>query len=161
MSKKQFATQKDLVLAKLKKYCAYRDRCHAEVRNKILKLEVYGDTLEEIISDLIIEGFLNEERYACSFARGKFRINHWGRNKIRQGLKAKQIPDSLIKIALKEIEEREYLDVLTKLLLKKSTLISEENRAIRNNKLITYAMGRGFEYDLIKGVMDGMEFDTN
>ena len=159
MTKKQFSTHKDIILAKLKKYCAYRDRCHSEVRNKILKLEVYGDTLEEIISDLIIEGYLNEERYACSFARGKFRINHWGRTKIRQGLKAKQIPDSLIKIALEEIEEKEYLDVLTKLIIKKSNSLSEENNLIRNKKLITYAMGRGFEYDIIKEVINGMEFE--
>lgn len=149
MTNKPFTTQRDLALAKLKKFCAYRDRCHAEVREKLIKLEIYGDDLEEVIADLILEGFLNEERYARSFARGKFRMNHWGRNKIKQGLKAKQIPANLIKLALEEIEEEEYVKVLQNLLNKKTDLLKESNKAILRKKLITYAMGKGFEYGLI------------
>jgi len=65
-------------LEKLRRYCAYQDRCHQEVRQKLLSLKMYGDDLEEIITELINEDFLNEERYAQSFARGKFRMKKWG-----------------------------------------------------------------------------------
>jgi regulatory protein len=151
---KAFVTQKDLALAKLKKFCAYRDRCHAEVRDKLIKLEIYGDDLEEVIAELILEGFLNEERYTRSFVRGKFRINHWGRNKIKQGLKAKKIPDSLIRLGMEEIDAEEYEKILATLLQKKSNTLKEANPAIHQKKLISYAMGRGFEYEVIRNVLD-------
>lgn len=155
-NKKPFVTQKDLALAKLKKFCAYRDRCHAEVRNKLLKLEIYGDDLEEIIAELITEGFLNEERYARSYTRGKFRINQWGRTKIVQGLKAKGIPDSLIRLSMEEIDEKQYLETLTGLLQKKMHSLGERNSALQRKKLFSFALGRGFEYELVREVIESM-----
>jgi regulatory protein len=151
---KHLTTQKELALAKLQKFCAYQDRSHAEVRNKLLQLKIYGDLLEEILAELITGGYLNEERFVRSYVRGKFRINHWGKNKIRQGLKAKRIPDNMIRLGMEEIDEEEYEQVLMDLLEKKSSLLNESNTSVRRKKLITYAMGRGFEYELISELMD-------
>ena len=79
-------TSKDIALIQMQQFCAYQDRCHSEVRSKLLKLHVYGDDLEEIMAELIQDNFLDELRYAKSFARGKFRMNHWGKHKIRNEL---------------------------------------------------------------------------
>lgn len=96
------------ILLQMRSYCGYQERCHSEVRTKLLKLHVYGDDLESIIAELVRDDFLNEERYARSFARGKFRINHWGRNKIRLYLHRKDISDYCIRKGLSEIDEDEY-----------------------------------------------------
>ena len=148
-SKNPFATQKDLVLEKLKKYCAYRDRCHQEVRTKLLKLKIYGDDLEEIIAELIMEGFLNEERFTRSFIRGKFRINQWGRNKIRQNLKQKAIPDSLIDSCFEEIDEADYLETLNHLMIKKANQITIDDPFEKKKRVIRYATSKGFENYLV------------
>jgi regulatory protein len=78
MAKSSYVSKED-ALKKLQRYCAYQDRCHQEARRKLLDLGIYGDDLEEIISELISDNFLNEERFARSFARGKFRIKGWGK----------------------------------------------------------------------------------
>ena len=88
--KKKYLSKED-ALKKLQRYCAYQDRCHQEVRSKLLDLGIYGHDLEEVIVALIEDNFLNEERFARSFTRGKLRIKHWGRNKILQELKKKNI----------------------------------------------------------------------
>ena len=105
-------------LSKLMKYCAYQDRCHQEVRTKLIQLEVYGDKLEQVMSRLIEEDFLNEERFARSFARGKFRIKKWGKNKITQALKRKNISPYCIRKAMTEIGDQEYEKTLNDLLVK-------------------------------------------
>ena len=74
-SRNKILSTREINLEKMKKFCAYQERCHAEVRNKLLKLKIYGDDLEEIIAELIIEGFLSEDRYARAYVRGKFRMN--------------------------------------------------------------------------------------
>lgn len=154
MKGKTFHTQKEQNLAKMRKFCAYRDRCHAEVRNKLLEMKVYGDELEELMSELITDGFLNEERYARSFVRGKFRINKWGRNKIIPMLKLKRIPLTLIREALTEIDEVEYFSVLRELLSKKSAEIENDPAFGRKQKLIRFALQRGFEIELVEEVLD-------
>ena len=118
-TKKHKYISKADALTRLQRYCAYQDRCHQEVRNKLLELGIFGDDLEEIIYDLIQENFLNEERYARSFARGKFRIKKWGRNRIRQELKMRNISDYCLRKAMTEIEENQYLNVLREVLRKK------------------------------------------
>lgn len=135
-------------LAKMQRYCAYQDRCHQEVRSKLLELEVYGERLEEIMGQLIEEGFLNEERFARSFARGKFRIKQWGRNRIRQELKKRNISAYCIRMAMEEIEEQDYLLALDAILRKKEASLQEEDAYKRNNKLARYAISRGFEPEL-------------
>ena len=121
-------------LAKMQRYCAYQDRCHKEVRNKLLEMKVYGDWLEEIIVELIEDNFLNEERFACSFARGKFRIKQWGRSRIRQELKQRNISAYCIRKAMEEIDEQEYLNTLKTVMQKKSASLKEENPFKRKNK---------------------------
>jgi len=101
-------------LVKLQHYCAYQDRCHQEVRSKLLSIKVYGDQLEQVMASLIADNYLNEERFARSFARGKYRIKKWGHNRIRQELKMKNISDYCIRKAMKEVvEEGGYEDQLT------------------------------------------------
>ncbi len=144
---------KDEALSKLQRYCAYQDRCHSEVRAKLLNMAVYGDTLEEIISELIREDFLNEERFARSFARGKFRIKGWGRNKIKQELKSKRVSAYCIKKGLTEIDEAEYEKTLIKILEKKNRLIKPVNQYTRYQKLYAFAYNKGFEASYIKNAI--------
>ena len=96
---------KEEALDKMQRYCGYQDRCHQEVRTKLLTLKIYGDLLEEIMSDLISEGYLNEERFARNYARGKYRIKGWGKIKINRELKRRKISDYCIRKATKEIDE--------------------------------------------------------
>lgn len=140
-------------LTKLQRFCAYQDRCHQEVRNKLIQLGVYGDTLESILAELISDGFLNEERFARSFVRGKFRIKRWGRQKIRQGLLFRQIPESLIHKALQEIDAAEYTGALADLIKQKAALLENHAPETRVQKLYAFASGKGYEPELIWEVL--------
>lgn len=131
-------------LEKMKKYCAEQDRCQSEVRSKLIDHQIYGERTEGIIADLILEGYLDEQRYANSYVRGKFRMNHWGRIKIKQGLKQKQISEYCIKKAFNEINEDAYLETLTGLLMKKNVSIKGNNYE-KKQKLTQYALSKGFE----------------
>ncbi|MEM1321361.1 MAG: regulatory protein RecX [Bacteroidota bacterium] len=147
MTKKNISRK--AALLRLQKYCAYQDRCHQEVRSKLLEIGVYGDTLEEIMAELITDNFLNEERFARSFARGKFRIKTWGRNRIRRELKLRKISDYCIRKAMEEIEEEEYLPALQRLLEKQRALSKEQNKFKLRSKLAQYGFRRGFESELV------------
>jgi len=139
----------EVALEKLRKYCAYQDRCHQEVRSKLLSLKVYGDELEEIISELIKDNFLNEERFAKSYARGKFRMKKWGRMKIKQQLKLRHVSSYCIKKAMEEIEEDEYLSTLLEILEKQIQKHNKHSLFIAKDKAIKYAFSRGYESPLI------------
>ncbi len=141
-------------LQKIQRYCAYQDRCHQEVRSKLLDLGVYGDTLEEIMAELVIERFLDEERFARSYARGKFRMKHWGRQRITQELKRRQISAYCIRKGLAEIEEEEYHTVLQQLLERKWAQYEGESDFVRRRKTAQYAMRRGYESALIWSVLN-------
>ncbi len=138
-------------LPKLMKYCAYQERTHQEAREKLHELGVYGDDAEVLIVQLIEENFLNEERYAKAFAGGKFRVMHWGRQKILYALKQKKISDYCIKKGMAEIEEADYLATLQKLLQKKYTALAsqEPNQAVLKQKIALYLTSKGFESELI------------
>lgn len=140
---------KQEALQKLQSFCAYQDRCHSEVRSKLLELGVYGDDLEEIIVALIEEDFLNEERFARSYARGKFRIKQWGRVRIRQELKRRQISEYCLKAAFSEIDESDYLETLRKLLAKQQSLLKGGDARTRRDKLFRHALQKGYESELI------------
>ncbi|MEL6865034.1 MAG: regulatory protein RecX [Bacteroidota bacterium] len=140
---------REKALAKLQKYCAYQDRCHQEVRSKLLDLGVYGDDLEWIMADLIEDNFLNEERFARSYARGKFRFKHWGRIRIRRELKQRQISDYCLRKAMEEIEEEDYRQTLDQLLRKKGRLLKEKEVFKRNAKLAAFAIRKGYESGLV------------
>jgi len=111
---------KDDALEVLRKYCVYQDRCHSEVRTRLLKLKIYGDDLEDIIVDLIDDDFLNEERFAKAYVRGKYRMKSWGRYKIERALKEKRVSDYCIRKGMQEINEEEYLENLERLLRKRA-----------------------------------------
>lgn len=140
---------REAALQKLQRYCAYQDRCHQEVRSKLITLGIYGDDLEEIIVALIEENFLNEERFACSYARGKFRFKCWGRLRITQELKRRKISHYLIRKALEEIPDGEYEQQLYDFLERKNALLREEDIFSRKQKLAAYAIRRGFESEYI------------
>lgn len=134
----------------LRQYCNFQERCHQDVRSKGLKLGFRGDDLEELISAMITEGLLDEERYARSLARGKFRNNQWGRIKIVQALKMHNIPEYCIRKALTEIDETEYRETLLKLAdLKNRSLPGGLTDYEKKHKVISYLMQKGYEFDVI------------
>ncbi len=136
-------------LEKIKKYCAYQERCQTEVRTKLLEFKLTVENIENIICCLIEENFINEERFSRSFVRGKFRQKKWGRIKIRQSLQYKNISEYCIRKGFEEIDEEEYLKTLESILKKKEGLLNEENEFIRQQKLAKYAVSRGFENNLV------------
>jgi regulatory protein len=136
-------------LEKIKRYCAYQERCPSEVRNKLYEYGLWRDEVDEIISMLITENFLNEERFAKAFAGGKFRMKKWGRIKIVNALESKGVTKNCIKLALKEIEETDYQQTLSLLIEQKSSQSEEENLFVRRDKISHYAIGKGYEPDLV------------
>ncbi|MBT2560569.1 RecX family transcriptional regulator [Pedobacter sp. ISL-68] len=140
---------KKQALVKAKHFCAYQERSQKEVRYKLVEWGMRGDELEEIISELILNNFLNEERFAKSYASGKFNIKHWGRVKIKQGLKLKGVPDKILQKAIYSIDDDNYLQTIEKLVIKKVESLNENDPFKRKNKLMSYLQAKGFETDLI------------
>ena len=137
-------------LSKIKQYCAYQERCHAEVKDKLYSFGLYKKDVEKIIVDLINENYLNEERFAIQYAGGKFRIKHWGKSKIKQALKQKQVSDYCIKKALGEIEGEDYLRAFDKLVDQKlKTLKGEKNIFIKKRKLQDFLLMKGYEISMV------------
>ena len=144
-------------LPKIKQYCAYQERCHAEVRDKLYSFGLHKNEVEEIISTLISENYLNEERFAIHFAGGKFRMKQWGKIKIKQALKFKQVSDYCIRKALKEIDSKEYQKAFQKLAEQKlKTLRSEKNIFIKKRKLQDFLLQKGFETEMIREVLNSL-----
>lgn len=141
---------KEQALQKLKHYCGYQERSHSEVKEKLYSLGVWKQDHDELISSLIEENYLNEERFAIAFARGKFRMKQWGRVKIKYELKQKQVSEYCIKKALKEIDEEEYSMLLKKLATEKYASLKSEQYMVRKKKTMDYLMQKGFEMELIK-----------
>jgi regulatory protein len=140
----------DQSLPKIKQYCAYQERCHSEVRDKLYSFGLNKGEVEEIISVLITEKYLNEERFAIHYAGGKFRMKGWGKNKIKQALKLKQVSDYCIKKALNQIDLDDYDRTFQKLAQQKlTTLRSEKNIFIKKRKFQDFMLQRGFETSLI------------
>jgi len=146
--KKEWISRED-ALKKLMKYCAYQDRCHQEVRTKLLDLGMYGDDLEEIITELIQENFLNEERFARSYARGKFRMKKWGRQRIRRELKARNISDYCMRKAMQEIDPMDYEQALEQTIQQRSERETESHPFKRRGKIAQYVISRGYEPELV------------
>ena len=155
MEKKSYKyTDAATALLKMQRFCAYQERSHSEVRSKLIEIGVYGDTIDQILIELIQENFLNEERFAKAFARGKFNVKRWGRNKIKQELKLHKISAYCLKKAMEEISPEDYLHALTELVRKKSDLIQEEDNYKLRIKLFPYLHQKGYETELINQVLD-------
>ncbi len=139
----------DHILKKAHHYCAYQERCLKEITQKLREWKVQQKNIDKIIAALIRDDFINEERFARTFASGKFRSLHWGKNKIIHELQQRQVPDLYIQIGLQEIDDIEYHDTLKNLLIRKNKEISGTNPAHRKKKLITYAVGKGYRFEQV------------
>ena len=149
MNKQYFS--KEEALQKAKHYCAYQERCHSEVKDKLYSFGMNKKEVDELLSNLIEENYLNEERFAIQYAGGKFRIKQWGRIKIKYALKQKQVSEYCIKKALAAINETDYKKTLQKLFNQKlKTLKTEKNIFIKKRKLQDHLIQKGFETDLIR-----------
>ena len=147
----------DKALEKIMQFCAYQERCHAEVRTKLYNYGLYTEQVEDLLARLIAENYLNEERYAIAFAGGKFRIKGWGRIKIRYELKKHQVSEYCIKKALLVIDEDEYIDKLKKYIFeKKTSLEKEKNEYIRKIKIMSYLQQKGYESSLINDCLNNI-----
>lgn len=140
---------KEQILQKLETFCAYRERCEAEVKQKLFSLQVKNEDVDFYIQYLKENNFLNETRFAASFSRGKFNIKNWGKIKIKQALQVKQIDANKIQQSLEQIDTTDYLSKLKNLLIKKNKNIREEDENKRKQKLFAYALQKGYESTLI------------
>ena len=145
---------KEQALQKAKHYCGYQERSHSEVKDKLYSFGLYKQQVEECLSQLIEENYLNEERFAQQFAGGKFRMKQWGRVKIKYELKQKQVSDYCIKKGLKEISEEDYMATLEKLATEKWASVNKEtNLFAKLRKTQDYLLQKGYEHELIKQVL--------
>lgn len=143
----------DEALLKAQSYCAYQERCQQEVRDKLYNWGLWQDVVEKTIALLINDNYLNEERFAKTFAGGKFRIKKWGRVKIKIELKKRKVSEYCIKQALKEINDKAYLVTLKKLIADQSKKIKPKSSIKHNYLLGQYAISKGYEADLVWDVV--------
>lgn len=134
----------------LQHYCAYQDRCHQEARDKLHELGYYGDPAEEVIAELIREKYLDEERFARSYARGKFKMKRWGRYRITRELKQRHISAYCIRKAMTEIDDNEYYGTLCSELERRNGIEKAgQHPYLRRRKLADYMVKRGYESGLV------------
>lgn len=152
MDKKNFSFQE--IQQKMAAYCAYQDRCHYEVEKKMQEFFLIPDAKDEILLFLMRENYLNEERFTRSYIRGKFNIKNWGRNKIKQHLKQKMVPEKLISKCMDEINEEDYREVIHKLYTNYYERCSESKEFQKKQKTVRFLLSRGFEYEDILEASD-------
>jgi regulatory protein len=136
-------------IQKIEHFCAYQERCHEEVVSKLWSMKMDSEEIDQIIVHLIEHNFLNEARFACSFARGKHRIKYWGKIRITNELKFRKIGQNLINLALKEITPEEYIATFDHLAERNWKSIPETNALKKRKKFCDYMLRRGFESNLI------------
>ena len=134
---------------KLEHYCAYQERCHQEVRQKLETMYMIPEAIDVIIVHLLEHNFLNEERFAKTFVSGKFKIKKWGRRRLSYELKKKDISKVNINQALTTIQEEEYIEVFNDLAEKRLHSIKEKDKFKKKKKLIDYLLYRGWESHLV------------
>ncbi len=136
-------------LQKISRYCAYQERSHREVRDKLYSYGLKSPEIEELVSRMISEGFLNESRFARAFAGGKFRMKKWGRIKIRQELEWHGLTDRCIREGLEEIHERDYQESLQLIVKRKMKEIRVQNPYAARHRVSRYAITRGYEPEMV------------
>jgi regulatory protein len=136
-------------LAKIQSYCAYQERSHKEVKNKLFEYGLHTSEVDELLSKLIVDGFLNEERFAKAFAGGKFRIKKWGRLKIKQELELLGLTNRCIASGMKEIDSADYTKTLKLLIRKKASLTTDSNLFKKRNLVARFAIGKGYEAEMV------------
>lgn len=148
MTHKSFTV--DEAKARMESYCAYQERCHQEVRNRLYQMRIIPEAIDHIITHLIEHNYLNETRFAQAFARGKFRTKSWGKNRIISELKRRDISSYTITIALKEIPEEDYRQSFEELTQKRLNQLSgEKDLQKKRRKLADYLFYRGWEPELV------------
>jgi len=148
---------KEQAMQKLIHYCRYQERCHSEVKNKLFELGVGRNDHDELIMKLVEENFLDEERFVLAFTIGKFKMKQWGRKKIEYALKEKKISGENIEKAVNQIKERDYMHTLKKLAKEKYTSLKNEQYLIRKKKTMDYLMQKGYEVELVRGVVNALQ----
>ena len=138
-----------IALERIKSYCALQDRCQWDALQKLNEWGLQQAAKDYILELLITEKFVDEERFSVSFCRGKFRIKNWGKLKITNELKRKQISTIYINIGLKEIDDNEYNQVLDKLFHQKKATIKDKNHFTHKTKIANFLIQRGFESNLV------------
>ncbi len=156
---KKYNYDKKTALQKAASWCAYQERSQQEVRDKLYEWQMKSTEVEDIISTLIAENFLSEERFALAYVSGKFNIKKWGKLKIKQGLKLKKVPDPIIKKALHSISDDQYFKTLRNLYEKKQEIEREKNVMKRQLKLVNYLQSKGYEKDLIFLLLKNKDLD--
>ena len=145
---------KEQAIQKIRHYAGYQERCHQEVKDKLYSFGLYSNEVDEILSGLIEENYLNEERFAETFAGGKFRMRQWGRVRIRHELKQRRVSEYCIRKAMQAITEEDYLATLKKIASKKwESLGSEKNQFSKKAKTIEYLLRKGYEMELARSVI--------
>ena len=134
--------------------CAQAEHCQQEMRDKMRRWEMAPEAQERVIARLVKERYIDDERYARAFVKDKVRYNKWGRRKVQQGLWMKRIDDDIQHRVLDEVDDEEYLAVLKPLLAQKRKSIKAESDYELNQKLVRFAFGRGFTYDIIRQCLD-------
>jgi len=134
---------------KLEHYCAYQERCHQEVRQKLQDMRMIPEAVDHIIGHLLAHNFLNEERFAKTFVRGKFTIKKWGRYRLTLELKKKDITKHNINLALRQISDHEYIDAFNTLAVKRLVKLTDTNKLKKRKKLADYLLYRGWESHLV------------
>lgn len=152
---------KEQAVQKLKHYCTYQERSHQEVKQKLYALRVPVKEHDDIIAALIEEDYLNEERFAKQFTGGKFRMKGWGKKKIIQKLKEKQVSPYVIKAAMKEIDEEDYVSSLKEEAESKYDLLKNEQYLVRKKKTMDYLLQKGYEPELITSVLNQIIKEKN
>ena len=132
---------------KLEYYCAYQDRSHYQVEKKLRDMRMISDAIDDIVLHLMKENFLNEERFARSYVRGKFRMKQWGKQKIVQGLKQQYIHQNLINKALEEIDSEDYLTTIKTLIVKKKREYRTKSAYELRQKISWYLYQKGYRFD--------------
>lgn len=145
------------ILIKAASFCAYQERSLKEARQRLREWELTEDEIEPIITELTIQNYLNEERFARAFAGGKFRVKKWGRLKIKQELKLRGVSNDLIQKGLSEIDGDDYEETLRDLLEKKARSLRGESLDIKQ-KLVRFALSRGFESDIVWDLLKTIDF---
>ena len=158
MKKEMTGQEAYLQLAAL---CAQAEHCEQEMRDKMKRWEIDETTQNQVIERLIKEHYIDEERYARAFVKDKIRYNKWGRRKVQQALWQKRISDDVQRLVLDEIDEKEYLDVLRPLLKQKRKSIKAESDYEMNQKLVRFALSRGFGFGIIRQCLDVDDIDVD
>lgn len=145
------------ILSRLRHWCDRQERCHQEVRNKAIEWGYYYDDAEGLIAELIEGNYLNEERFARAYVSGKLRIKKWGRRKIIQELKQKRISDYCINKGLEEIDEEEYMNILTHWIERKNNQWKSLKLFQRKGKIAQFCINKGFEAGLVWEELNNIE----